>query len=68
MRARGRSGRRASRAARLQTLVEILLVDGQRSQLLTPARSGWLPVEPVLEVVDQQRLDIGRIAIDLLSD
>ena len=24
-----------------------------------------LPVEPVLEVVDQQRLDVGRVAVDL---
>jgi hypothetical protein len=42
-----------TRAARLQTLVEILLVDGQRLQLLAPTRGGGFPVEPVLEVVDR---------------
>jgi hypothetical protein len=35
-------------------------------QLVAPARGGGFPVEPVLEVVDQQRLDIGRVAVDLL--
>lgn len=39
-----------------QSLVEILLVDAQRSKLFAPARCRELPAEPILKIVDQQRL------------
>ena len=53
-------------AARLQALVEALLVDRERLDLLAPAGRARLAVEPVLEVVDQERLDVRGVAVDLL--
>ena len=58
--------RHCARSACLQPLVEALLVDCHRFDFLAPTSGGLLAIEPVLEVVDQERLHIGGIAVDLL--
>ena len=49
----------------LQPLVQALFVDRHPGHLIAPAPRGRFPVQPVLEVVDQQRLDVGGVAVDL---
>ena len=50
----------------LQALVQAFLVDGLALQFLTPTGRRRLTVQPLLEIVHQQRLDVGGVAVDLL--